>query len=78
MPPFNQQLLAEGRTERGAEAVLVKALNPGNHSDDPGLIYVSPELVSSIKYCKYGLGWDTLYKDYHRVISPFVVPHMYL
>jgi hypothetical protein len=78
MPPFHQQLLAEGCTKRGAEAVLAQALCPDEHSDDPGLIYVSPELVTDIKECKYGLGWDTSYKNCHRGLSPFAVPHMSL
>jgi hypothetical protein len=78
MPPFHQHLLSEGRTKRGAEAVLAQALRPDEHSDDPGLIYVSPELVADIKDCKYGLGWDTSYKNCHRGISPFAVPHMSL
>jgi hypothetical protein len=43
---------------------------------DPGLVYISPELVSDIKDCKYGLGWDTSYRNCHRGISPFAVPHM--
>jgi hypothetical protein len=76
MPPFHQKLLAEGRTKRGAEAVLAQALRPDEHSDDPGLIYVSPELVADVKDCKYGLGWDTSYKNCHRGLSPFAVPHM--
>jgi hypothetical protein len=76
LPPFHHQLLAEGRTKRGAETVLAQALRPDEHSDDPGLIYVSPELVSDIKECKYGLGWDTSYKNCHRGLSPFAVPHM--
>jgi hypothetical protein len=45
-------------------------------TDNPGLIYVSPELVSNIKNCKYGLGWDTSYQNCHRGISLFVVLHM--
>jgi hypothetical protein len=78
LPPFHQELLSEGRTKRGAEAVLAQALRPDEHSDDPGLIYVSPELVADIKDCKYGLGWDTSYKNCHRGLSPFAVPHMSL
>ncbi len=73
-PPVQHQLLAEGRTKRGAETVLAQALRPDEHSDDPGLIYVSPELVSDIKECKYGLGWDTSYKNCHRGLSPISVP----
>jgi hypothetical protein len=79
LPPFHQQLLlSEGRTKRGAKAVLAQALRPDEHRDDPGLIYVFPELVSDIKDCKYGLGWDTSYKNCHRGLSPFAVPHMSL
>ena len=36
------------------------------------------ELVSDIKYYKCGLGWDTSYKRCHKVLPPFVVPHIYL
>jgi hypothetical protein len=61
----------------GTESVLAQALRSHHgDSDDPGLVYVSPELVSDIKDCKYGLGWDTSYKNCHRGISPFAVPHM--
>jgi hypothetical protein len=76
LPPFHNNLLAEGRTKKGTEAVLAQALRPSDDSDDPGLIYVSPELVSDIKDCKYGLGWDTSYRNCHRGLSPFAVPHM--
>jgi hypothetical protein len=76
LPLFHENLLAEGRTKKGTEAVLAQALRPSDDSDDPGLIYVSPELVSDIKDCKYGLGWDTSYRNCHRGISPFAVPHM--
>jgi hypothetical protein len=78
MPPFHARLLAEGRTKRGTEAVLAQALRPTDDSDDPGLIYVSPELVQDIMGCKYGLGWDTSYRNCHRGLSPFAVPHMSL
>lgn len=78
LPPFHHLLLAEGRTKRGAEIALAQALQPDEHSDDPGLIYVSPKLVADVKECKYGLGWDTSYKDCHRGLSPFVVPQMSL
>jgi hypothetical protein len=78
MPPFHQHLLSEGRTKRGAEAVLAQALRPDEHSDDLGLIYVLPELVSDMKDCKYVLGWDTSYKNCHRGLSPFAVHHMSL
>ena len=70
--------MAKGRTKLETESVLTQALRPYKHSDNPGIIYVSPELVTDIKYCKYGLGWDTSYKNYHRIISIFVVPHMSL
>jgi hypothetical protein len=78
LPLFHARLLAEGRTKRGTEAVLAQALRPTNDSDDPGLIYVSPELVQDIMGCKYGLGWDTSYRNCHRGLSPFAVPHMSL
>jgi hypothetical protein len=77
LPPFHERLLAEGRTKRGSEAVLAQMLRPDD-SDDPGLIYVSPDLVSDIKDCKFGLGWDTSYRHCHRGLSPFSVPHMSL
>jgi hypothetical protein len=76
LPDFHEQLLTEGRTKKGTEAVLAHALRPQEDTDDPGLVYVSPELVSDIKDCKYGLGWDTSYRNCHRGISPFAVPHM--
>jgi hypothetical protein len=78
LPPFHARLLGEGRTKRGMEAVLAQALRPTEDSDDPGLIYVSPELVQDIMGCKYGLGWDTSYRNCHRGLSPFAVPHMSL
>jgi hypothetical protein len=52
LPPFHHLLLAEGRTKQGAETVLAQALRPDKHSDDPGLIYVTPELVADVKECK--------------------------
>jgi hypothetical protein len=76
LPAFHEQLLTEGRTKKGTEAVLAQALRPHEDTDDPGLVYISPELVSDIKDCKYGLGWDTSYRNCHRGISPFAVPHM--
>jgi hypothetical protein len=76
LPPFHENLLAEGRTKKVTGAVLAQALRPSDDSDDPGLIYVSPELVSDIKDCKYGLGWDTSYRNCRRGLSPFAVLHM--
>jgi hypothetical protein len=76
LPSFHEQLLKEGRTKKGTEAVLAHALRPQEDTDDPGMVYVSPELVSDIKDCKYGLGWDASYRNCHRGISPFAVPHM--
>jgi hypothetical protein len=76
LPSFYKQLLTEGRTKKGTEAVLAHALRPQADTGDPGMVYVSPELVSNIKDCKYGLGWDTSYRNCHRGISPFAVPHM--
>jgi hypothetical protein len=78
LPPFHMRLLAEGRTKRGTESVLAQALRPRDDTDDPGLIYVSPELVADMMACKYGLGWDTSYRNCHRGLSPFAVPHMSL
>ena len=53
-------------------------LCPYKNSEDTGLIYVSPKLVTDIKDCKYGLGWETSYKNCHRGMFTFVVPHMSL
>jgi hypothetical protein len=78
LPELYQSLLTEGRSKRGTEAVLANALRPTADNGDPGLIYISPELVADIKDCKYGLGWDTSYRNCHRGISPFAVPHMSL
>jgi hypothetical protein len=71
LPPFHR------RTKRGSEAVLAQMLCPDD-SNDPGLIYVSPDLVTNIRDCKFGLGWDTSYRHCHRGLSPFSVPHMSL
>jgi hypothetical protein len=76
LPSFHEQLLTEGRTKKGTESVLAQALRPRGDTDDPGLVYVSTELINDIKECKYGLGWDTSYRNCHRGISPFAVPHM--
>jgi hypothetical protein len=78
LPPFHARLLAEGRTKRGTESVLAQALRPRDDTDDPGLIYVSPKLVADMMACKYGLGSDTSYRNCHRGLSPFAVPHMSL
>jgi hypothetical protein len=78
LPPFHAHLLAEGRTKRGTEAVLAQALRLAEDSDDPGLIYVLPELVQDIMGCKYDLGWDTSYHNCHGGLSTFAVPHMFL
>jgi hypothetical protein len=78
LPELYRSLLTEGRSKRGTEAVLANALRPTADNDDPGLIYISPELVADIRDCKYGLGWDTSYRNCHRGISPFAVPHMSL
>ncbi len=58
---LHEQLLTEGRTKKGKAAVPAQALRPRDDTDDPGLVYMSPELVIDIKNCKYGLGWDTSY-----------------
>jgi hypothetical protein len=76
LPAFHEQLLTEGRTKKGTEAVLAQALCPCDDTDDPGLVYVSPKLVSDIKDGKYGFGWDTSYRNCHQGISLFAVPHM--
>jgi hypothetical protein len=76
LPEIHERILEEGRTTKSIEAVLAHALRPKEDQDDPGLIYVSPKLVTDVKNCKYGLGWDTSYRNCHRGISPFAVPHM--
>jgi hypothetical protein len=73
---FHKRLLTEGRTKKGAKAVLAQALRPHEDTDNPGLVYISPELVSDIKDCKYRLGWDTSYQSCRQGIFPFAVPHM--
>jgi hypothetical protein len=78
LPPFHMCLLAEGRTQRGTASVLAQALRPRDHTDNPDLIYVLPELVADIMACKYGLGWDTSYHNCHWGLSSFAVPHMLL
>jgi hypothetical protein len=78
LPELYGNLLAEGRSKRGTESVLANALRSTTGNDDPGLIYISPELVADVRDCKYGLGWDTLYRNCHRGIPPFAVPHMSL
>ena len=45
--------------KRGSKSVLTKELLLYENSDVPGIIYVSPEMVTDIKYCNYVLGWDT-------------------
>ena len=74
----HKKLLSEGRTKRGNKIVLTKELLPDENSDNPGLIYVYPDLVSDIKNCRYGLGWDISYKKNHRGLYPFAVPYMSL
>ena len=66
LPNFHKNLLSEGCTERGTEEVLTQKLRPYGKSDNPGIIYVPPELVTDIKDCKYGLVCDTSYKKCHR------------
>jgi hypothetical protein len=39
-------------------------------------VYVLPELISDIKECKYGLGWDASYRNCHQGIFLFAVPCM--
>ena len=78
MLPFHQKLLAEGHTKRDTEALISQALRLDEHIDNPRLIYVSPELVDDLKDCKYRLGCYTSYKNNHRGISTFYVPHMSL
>jgi hypothetical protein len=55
LPQFHAQLLTEGRTKKGMEAVLAQTLRPCDDTDDPGLVYVSSELVSKMKNCKYDM-----------------------
>jgi hypothetical protein len=76
LPDFHEQLLTKGRTKKGTDSALAQALRPQGDNNDPGLVYVSAELVSDVEECKYRLGWDTSYRNCHRGISPFAVPHM--
>jgi hypothetical protein len=78
LPELYKMLLIEGHSKRGTESVLANALHPMADNDNGGLKYISPELVANIRDCKYGLGWDTLYQNCHRGLSPFAVPHMSL
>jgi hypothetical protein len=78
LPKIYQSLLTQGRSKRVAEAVLDNTLKPTEENDDPGLLYILSKLVANICDCKYGLGWDTLHRNYHCVISLFAVPHMSL
>jgi regulator of sigma D len=50
-----KMLLIEGHSKRGTKSVLANALHPTAENDNPGLIYISPELVGNIRDCKYGL-----------------------
>jgi hypothetical protein len=65
LPDSHEQLLTEGRTMKGTESVLAQALHPQGDTDNPGLVYLPAELVSDVKECKYGLGWDTSYRNCH-------------
>jgi hypothetical protein len=63
MPMFQASLLSEGWSKKGTEAVLAQALRLDEDSDNPGLIYISSELVANIKDCEYSLGYDTSYRN---------------
>jgi hypothetical protein len=78
LPELYQSLLTEGHSKRGIEAVLANALRPAVDNNNPGLIYILPELVANICDWKYGLGWDTSYHNCHYGLSPFAVPRMLL
>jgi hypothetical protein len=65
LPTLYQSLLMEGRSKRGTEAVLANALRATADNNNPGLIYILPELVANIRDCKYGLGWDNSYCNCH-------------
>ena len=78
LPFFHKKLMSEGHTKRGTDAVLTQELHPYKKSEYSGLIYVSPEMVTDIKHCRYGLGLDASYKNCHRGLRPFTVPHMSL
>jgi hypothetical protein len=68
LPSFHEQLRGRGPPRKGQKPYL-----PTN---DPGLVYVPAKLVSNVKECKYGLSWDTLYRNCHQGNSTFAVPHM--
>mgnify|MGYP006914699863 CR=1 FL=1 len=62
---FHKRLLTEGRTKKGAKAVLAQALRPHEDTDNPGLVYISPELVSDIKAVSY-----TTLRAHETVLDP--------
>jgi hypothetical protein len=75
LPTFHGLLLAEGRSTKGTTSALAVALKANPSRGDPGLIYISPDLVKDIKDCNYGFGGEKSYGNCHRGISPFSVPH---
>jgi hypothetical protein len=75
LPIFHSLLLAEGRSAKGTASALAVALKANPSRGNPGLIYVSPDLIKDVKECNYGYGGDKSYGNCHRGISPFAVPH---
>ena len=77
MPPFYQKLLTEGRTYQITEEVLTQSLLPDEHSDDRGLIYMSPELVSDIKKIQVRVRMGYLMQELPQGTIPFCgTPHV--
>jgi hypothetical protein len=73
---FTSNCSRKGGPKKGAETVLAQALHPQGDTNDRGLVYISAELVSDVKECKYGLGWDTPYRNcQHQEISSFTMSH---
>jgi hypothetical protein len=74
-PPFYSALMTEGRTKLAVQALLQSSLRPDANTDDPVLIYISPELVKDIKDLQFGSSYDIAYRTCHRGLTPFSVPH---
>jgi hypothetical protein len=74
-PPFYTAMMTEGRTKVAVQALLQSALRTDASTDDPVLIYISPELVKDVKDLQFGASYDISYRTCHRGLTPFAVPH---
>jgi hypothetical protein len=74
-PPFFSAMITEGRTKSSVQTLLQSAFRADANTDDPVLIYISPELVKDIKELQFGAGFDIAYRTCHRGLTPFAVPH---